>query len=99
MTNEQLSGGRDVDDSDDDLDNDADDRDFDETVVMDDADDDTLVGTAELNVDELVAKIDASTEIDIERKRQIKRRLEQLAEERNVDLDSTYNINLGDDEF
>jgi hypothetical protein len=97
MNNEQLGSGRDVGDSDDDLDDDVDDGDFDETVVMD-TDDDTLIGTAELNVDELVAKIEASTDLDVERKRQIKRRLEQLAEERDLDLDSTYNFNLNDDD-
>ena len=69
---------------------------FEETVVMD-TDDDALVGTAELNVDELVAKIDASSDVDVERKRKIKRRLERLSEKRDLNLDSTYNINIDDD--
>ena len=97
MNNEQLGGGQDVADVKEDLDEELGNEDFDETVVMD-SDDDPLVGTAELKVDDLVAKIDASNDIDVERKRQIKRRLERLAEERDLDLESTYNINLGDDE-
>jgi len=78
-----------------------DERDLDDedTIVLD-PDDDTVAGiTAEINVEELVAKFEAADSDDIERKRAIKRRLEQIAEERDIDLDSTYNFNLNDDDL
>ena len=69
------------------------------TIVMNTDDDDDIPVdiSQELRVDALVAKLDASDEVDLERKRAIKRRLEKLAEERDFDLNSTYNINLAED--
>jgi hypothetical protein len=69
------------------------------TIVMNTDDDDDIAVdiSQELNVDELVAKLDASDEVDAERKRAVKRRLERLAEKRDMDLDSTYNFNLAED--
>ena len=54
--------------------------------------------TAELNVEELVAKIDKDD--DDVHKKEVHRRLEELEEQKRVqkELDSTYNFNL-DDEF
>ncbi|MEM9401694.1 MAG: hypothetical protein AAGA44_04290 [Pseudomonadota bacterium] len=60
-------------------------------------DDDIVEATAEINVDDIVSKIDAQS--DIERQRDIRRRLEELREERlsSKDLESTYNFSLDDD--
>ena len=82
------------------------DDDVEETVAPDDtvvltedlADmDDGSEATAELNVDELVAKIDKDS--DAEHKKEVHRRLEEVEEQRRTEqeLDSTYNFNLDDD--
>lgn len=86
----------DDDDSDEDLDTSED------TIVLsvDDDDDDSMADlTNELNIEDLVAKLEATDSDDIARKREIKRRLEEAREERDAmrDLDSTYNFNFDDD--
>ncbi|MDJ0911096.1 MAG: hypothetical protein QNI99_18080 [Woeseiaceae bacterium] len=70
-----------------------------ETVVMqtDDEDIDTVADTAEVNVEELVAKIDSGNTDDLERRKAIKKKLERMQEEIGDNLDGTYNINLDDD--
>ncbi len=71
-----------------------------ETVVIqsDSAEDiDTVGDTAEVNVEELVAKIDSGNTDDLERRKSVKRKLEKLQDEIGDNLDSTYNINLDDD--
>ena len=70
-----------------------------ETVVMQTDDDDVDLSdiTAEVNVEELVAKLDSSNSEDVERRKAIKKRLEELEEEIGDNLDGTYNINLDDD--
>ena len=73
-----------------------------ETVVMqtDNEDDiDTVGDTAEVNVEELVAKIDSGNTDDLERRKAVKRKLEKLQDEIGDNLDSTYNINLDDDDL
>ena len=72
----------------------------DDTVVIteDLADiDDEGETTAELDVEELVAKIDK--DVDGVRKKEIHRRLEELEEQKRIqaELDSTYNFNLDDE--
>ncbi len=72
-----------------------------DTIVVEDAADIDNVGdiSVEINVEELVAKIE-SGEGDVEQhKRDVRKRLDELEEERRVDaeLDSTYNFNLDDD--
>ncbi len=78
---------------DDDLDDEEDD--------VEDMDEDDNVGdiSVEINVEELVAKLEASDRDDVARKREIRRRLEELEEMRraNRDLDSTFNFDLDDD--
>lgn len=78
----------------------------DDTVISDsDLDDDDVdddnVGdiSVEINVEELVANIEAADSSDIAHKREVRRRLEELEERRreNDDLDSTYNFDLNDD--
>ena len=53
--------------------------------------------TAELKVDELVAKIDKDA--DAEHKKEVHRRLEEIEEQKRQEeeLDSTFNFNLDDD--
>lgn len=71
-----------------------------DTVVMSDDDgEDNVDLTSELNVEELVAKLEATDSDDLARRRLIRRRLEELRELREAeqDLDSTYNFNLDDD--
>jgi len=87
---------------DDDLDDDPlDDDALDEDSDDDDAPDfggDTLVDIAgELDVDDLVAKLDATDPKEIARRRAVRRRLEELREQRMQDLDSTFDFNLDDD--
>lgn len=81
-------------DIDDELDDDtADDAD------VDIDDDDVSDQTAEINVDELVAKIDSTDKEDIQHRREVRRRLEEIREAREAaaELDSTFNFNLDDD--
>jgi hypothetical protein len=83
---------------DDDLD---DDNNIDDDDDVEDIDDEDNVGdiSVEINVEELVAKLEATDSDDVARKREIRRRLEELEELRrdNKDLDSTFNFNLDDD--
>jgi hypothetical protein len=55
--------------------------------------------TGELNVDELVSRSSKTDPNELARKREVRRRLEEIAERRNSDLlDDTFNFNL-DEEF
>ncbi len=55
--------------------------------------------SVEINVEELVAKLEASDGDVEEHKQEIHRRLEALNDEREADqsLDNTYNFNLNDE--
>jgi hypothetical protein len=55
--------------------------------------------SVEINVEELVAKLEATGEGDVDRQREIRKRLGELEEQRRdaENLDSTYNINLDDE--
>ena len=68
----------------------------------DDDEDDDDIGdvSAEINIEELVSKLDATDDDDIARRRLIKRRIEELRELREAerDLDNTYNFNFDDDD-
>ena len=70
-----------------------------ETVVIteDGADDDVGDISVELDVDKLVAKLEAADEDDVHHKAEIRRRLEELEEQRAKELDSTFNFNLDED--
>jgi hypothetical protein len=73
---------------------------LDETVVLtEDLEDigDEADSTAEVDVDELVAKIDMDE--DAEHKKEVHRRLMELEEKKlqEKELDSTYNFNLDDE--
>jgi len=59
---------------------------------------DTMVDiSAELNVEELVAKLESIDPNEVAHKREVRRRLEELREQRDSDLDSTFNFSLDDD--
>ncbi|MDH3304521.1 MAG: hypothetical protein OEM50_06765 [Gammaproteobacteria bacterium] len=92
------------DDIDDDLDDDSSDETLSATVILADADeddDDDLVGdtTIEMDIERLVAKLDAVDSEDVHRRAEIRRRLEDLREQRQQELDSTFNFNLDDDDY
>ena len=58
----------------------------------------TMVGsTAEFKVDEIVAKIDKADPDEAAHKREVRKRLEEIAEERDEAADSTFNFNLDDE--
>ncbi len=83
------------------VDEDVDDEvvtDHDATVVLaEDDGDDAIEMTGEVNVDALVAKIDSTPKDDADKQRQIRQRLDRLRDERDNELDSTYNFNLDDE--
>ena len=58
----------------------------------------TIVGTtAEFKVDEIVAKLDKADPDEVAHQREVRKRLEEIAEERDEAADSTFNINLDDE--
>lgn len=61
----------------------------------DDADDDVDL-SAELNVEELLAHLECTKSDDIARKKEIRRRLEEIQEERS--LEDTYSFDLNGDD-
>jgi hypothetical protein len=68
------------------------------TVVMEDVDEDlVLESTAEVKVDELVAKLDKTDAEEAAEKAAIRKRLEEAREKQDANLDGTYNFNLDDD--
>ena len=81
---------------DDDIEND----DLDDDEDVEDIEDDNVGDiSVEINVEELVAKLEATDSDDVVRKREIRKRLEDLEELRreNRDLDSTFNFDLDDE--
>ena len=54
-------------------------------------------GDTMINVEELVAKIEATDEDETAHKRDVRKRLEELHEEKEKDLDSTFNFNMDED--
>jgi hypothetical protein len=71
-----------------------------EDIELDDDDIDNVGDiSVEINVDELVAKIEADDDDDAAQKKEVHRRMEALNEQRKVEenIDSTFNFNLDDD--
>lgn len=59
---------------------------------------DTMIDiSAELNVEELVAKLESIDPSEVAHRREVRMRLEELREQRDADLDSTFNFSLDDD--
>jgi hypothetical protein len=97
--NVKVGNGKDPEDNEDDFESE---EDSDDDVFDDDDDEDVdNVGdiSVEINVEELVAKLARTDSEDVVRRREIRRRLEELREQREAeqDLDSTFNFNLDDD--
>ncbi|MGI9237758.1 MAG: hypothetical protein ACR2QZ_10205 [Woeseiaceae bacterium] len=69
------------------------------TVVITEDGADDVVGdsTIEMDIEKLVAKLDASDSEDVHRKAEIRRKLEELREQRERELDSTFNFNLDEE--
>ena len=96
------NGGKDdidLDDVDDEL---LDDDDDDDSSADDDDDDmpdiggDTIIDVSG-EIEALVEKLEKSDPSEIAHRRAVRKRLEEIAEQRNIDLDSTFNFNLDDD--
>lgn len=69
-----------------------------EADVLAEVDDDNVGDlSVELNVQELVAKLEQVDDEDVHRKAEIRRRLEEAREQRENELDSTFNFNLDED--
>ena len=69
----------------------------DEDIVLSTDDDVVGYSTAEIKVDELVAKIDATDAEDAARQREIKEKLEALNDQRDDEFGSTYNFDIDKD--
>jgi hypothetical protein len=63
------------------------------------ADDDIISdgSTAEIKVDELVAKIDSEDPDEVARNRELRQKLDALDEQRDDEFGSTYNFNIDED--
>ena len=88
----------DLNDVDDDLDDELDD-DLDDEESSDDMPDiggDTVIDVSG-ELESLVAKFEKTDPDEVARRREIRRRLEEIAERRNLDLDSTFNFDLEED--
>jgi hypothetical protein len=53
--------------------------------------------SVELNVEELVAKLESTDPNEVAHKQEVRRRLDELREQRDADLDSTFDFSLDDD--
>ena len=91
-----MSGDKGYDESSEDLDDEIESESDDDIVTDTDEDDNVGDMSVEINVDELVAKIESSDSNDAARKRDVRKRLDEMQEQQGEELDSTYNINLDD---
>ncbi|MGB5629542.1 MAG: hypothetical protein WBM45_12465 [Woeseiaceae bacterium] len=85
----------DVDDVDDELE-DEDDVSSSDDDDMPDIGGDTIIDVSG-EIEALVDKLEKSDPSEIAHRRAVRKRLEEIAEQRNIDLDSTFNFNLDDD--
>ena len=96
--NGEFDNGKTQDDVDDDV---ALGEQSEDTIVSEDIEDIDNVGdiSVEINVEELVAKIEAGEGDEADHQKEVRRRLDELEEQRKAEaeLDSTYNFNLDDD--
>ena len=70
-------------------------------TASDEALDEDNVGdlSVEINVEELVAKVEKGDAEETAKKAAIRRRLEEIREQKDSELDSTFNFNLDDDDL
>ncbi len=74
------------------------DEDITDTEILTSLDSDNIGDlSVELNVEELVAMLEESDSEDVQQKAEIRRRLEELRERKDAELESTFNFNLDDD--
>jgi hypothetical protein len=74
------------------------DEDLDEDAMPDIGGETIIDLTGELNVDDLVSRSSKTDPGELAHRREVRRRLEEIAERRNSDLlDDTFNFNLDDD--
>ena len=82
------------------------DTELDETVEEKELDEDSMpdigvetVGdlTGELKVEALVAKVSKTDPDEVARRRETRKRLEELEEQRNAKLDDTFNFNIDEE--
>jgi len=68
-------------------------------VITEDDADDIVTGdtTVEMDIERLVAKLDASDSEDVHQKAEVRKKVEELREQREKELDSTFNFNLDED--
>ena len=67
------------------------------TIVLNESEPTDNVGdvSVEINVEELIAKIETESDEDVARKKEIRRRLEEVAEKQS--MEDTFAIDLGDE--
>lgn len=69
-----------------------------ETVVLSEVEEDPVGDTSiEISIEKLVEKLEASDGEDVHHRAEIRRKLEELREQREQELDSTFNFNLDED--
>ena len=92
-----ANGDKDEDDFDD-TEDDTLEQELDEDAMPDIGGETIIDLTGELGVDDLVSRSSKSDPDEIAHRREVRRRLEEIAERRNSDLlDDTFNFNLDDD--
>jgi hypothetical protein len=69
----------------------------DENVVLSTDDDKFADTVVEANVDALVARMDSKDADEVARKRSAREKLDEVREQKDKDLDGTFNFNLDDD--
>ena len=77
----------------------SDDIEDDDNIVVADDGDDVADLSSDINIEELVARLESTPKDALDRQRQIRRRIDELREEREAlkDLDNTYNFNLDEE--
>ena len=76
---------------------DNEDSNFAETIVMSEMPvSESSVDTAELQVDKLIAQVEAESDEDIIRRKKVRQRLEELSEEMNLEDTYAFDINSRD---
>jgi hypothetical protein len=70
------------------------------TVVITEDDDNIVSGdtTVEMDIEKLVEKLDAADKDDVHHKAEIRHKLEELQEQREKELDSTFNFKFDDED-
>ena len=72
-------------------------EDTDENLVLESAEEGFADTIVEANLDDLVAKMDSNNGEDAARRRAVRKRLEELRDQKSAELDDTFNFNLDDE--